>query len=157
RTAAQIQADITTLTARVTTLDNDVSAFPNTGGSLVAALAIHTDSTNVDTALKQATTDTAANGALTEEEGQAILAQIQTLEPIIIHALDGVIAKKPAFAALPIGGIPALVKQDIALLNTDTKAFENALVSIAPADVVPAANAIIANLDAAFARATAAY
>ncbi|EJD50706.1 hydrophobic surface binding protein [Auricularia subglabra TFB-10046 SS5] len=157
RSAAEIVADIDVLTTRVTKLDNDVTAFPNTGGSLVAALGIHTDSVNVDNALKQATTSTLATGPLTEEEGSTILGQFQVLEPIIIHALDGVVEKKAAFAALPIGGIPALVKQDISTLSTDTKAFENAILAIAPASHLADAQAIIDSIDAGFARAIAAY
>jgi len=38
RTAAQIQSGITDLSSKVTTLDNQVVAFPATGGSLLAAL-----------------------------------------------------------------------------------------------------------------------
>lgn len=157
RSASAIIADIDVLTTRVTTLDNDVTAFPATGGSLLAALQIHTDSVNVDNALKQATTDTLATGPLSEEDGAVILGQFQTLEPIIIHALDGVIAKKAAFAALPIGGIVNVVKQDINTLSTDTKAFENAILAIAPAAHLADAQAIIDNIDAGFARAIAAY
>lgn len=38
RTPEQLQTDIENLTARVTTLDNDITAFPDTGGSIFAAL-----------------------------------------------------------------------------------------------------------------------
>lgn len=65
-----------------------------------------------------------------------------------VHALDTIVAKKPAFEGLPIGGLTAVVKQDLALLyammplfgrrtkflvrSNDTKSFEDALVAIAP-------------------------
>jgi hypothetical protein len=48
------------------------------------------------------------------------LAQLQSIEPIIIDALNAIITKKPAFAALPVAGIPALVKSDLTILFNDT-------------------------------------
>jgi hypothetical protein len=38
RTVDQVKADIADISAKVTSLDNAITAFPLTGGSLVAAL-----------------------------------------------------------------------------------------------------------------------
>jgi len=57
---------------------------------------------------------------------------VQGLEPAIISTLDDIVDKKPAFVALPIGGIPALVLQDLENLSASTVTFENALISKSP-------------------------
>ncbi len=38
RTVAQVEADIATISTQVTALDNAITAFPDTGGSLINAL-----------------------------------------------------------------------------------------------------------------------
>jgi hypothetical protein len=71
-------------------------------------------------------------GAFSESDGQTIIQSVQAIQPTIISALNGIAAKKPAFDALPLGGVSALVKQDLATLGSDTMAFENALTASAP-------------------------
>ncbi|KZV85018.1 hypothetical protein EXIGLDRAFT_775951 [Exidia glandulosa HHB12029] len=155
-TVAQIQADITAIGARLATLENALTAFTSSG-DILGALGVHTDATNVDSAIKTAATDTTNTAAFSETDGAAILKAVQGIEPNIIATLNAVVAKKATFQGVPIGGVPTLVKQDLAALSTDTKAFENALLAKAPADLKSQANTIIAALDAAFATATAAY
>jgi len=158
RTVAAIEADLNTITTDVKKLDTDINAFPDTGGSLLAALAIHTDATTLESDLNKATNDTTATpGPLSETDAQTILGLVNTVSPIIQDALSKIVAKKPAFTALPIGGIPALILSDLKTLNNDTMAFEKALVAIAPADLIPTANMIISQINAAFASAIAAY
>lgn len=55
--------------------------------------------------------------------------------PVILDALTAIVAKKPAFQALPLGGVPALVKQDLGNLSASTEAFENALIASTPARI----------------------
>ncbi|KAH7102528.1 hydrophobic surface binding protein [Auriculariales sp. MPI-PUGE-AT-0066] len=157
RTAATILTDIADVQNKTSALDALVVAYPTSGGTLAGALAIHTAATTVDTAVKKLTTDTTATPSLTEAEGQSILTAFQNFDPIIVKTLNDVVAKKAAFAALPIGGIPALVKSDLNTLNTDTQAAESAILAITPADLVAAANVVIAHINAAFASAIAAY
>jgi len=38
RTVAQVQADIADISSKVTALDNAITSFPSTGGSLITAL-----------------------------------------------------------------------------------------------------------------------
>lgn len=74
RTVAQVESDIASISTQVTTLDNDITAFPNTGGSLINALvttlclpemthanrikkAIHTASTNLISTIGTTTSD----------------------------------------------------------------------------------------------------
>ncbi|KAF5366724.1 hypothetical protein D9758_006438 [Tetrapyrgos nigripes] len=182
RTVAQVEADLRNIATQVTTLDNSINAFPNTGGSLVQALAIHTSSTNLVPVVNSATTDVQVHfifdlllltdtetddyigffplqgtTGVTEADSQAILAIVNGFEPTIINALNDIITKKAALSALPIGGVPALVKQDLARLATATEAFGVALINKAPADLKAQATAIGTAINAAFSKAQAAY
>ncbi|KAJ7121565.1 hydrophobic surface binding protein [Mycena epipterygia] len=157
RTVAQVESDIATITSQVTTLDNAIEAYPLTGGTLLAALTIHSDATTLITTLNTATTDVTSTGPLAEADGRTILTSVEAIEPIILDALTDIVTKKPAFAALPIGGIPALILQDLKNLQTATVAFATALVANAPADLVAEATTVEDNITAAFTPAIAAY
>ncbi|KAJ7487852.1 hydrophobic surface binding protein [Mycena latifolia] len=157
RTVAQVEADIATISTQVTALDNAINAFPNTGGSLAAALAIHTDATSLETTLNKATTDVTSTGTVDEADGRTILNSVEAFEPTILDALKGIAAKEPAFAALPIGGIPALILQDLQTLKTDTINFSNALIANAPSDLKSEATDLTNNITAGFNTAIAAY
>ncbi|KDQ22163.1 hypothetical protein PLEOSDRAFT_1079640 [Pleurotus ostreatus PC15] len=161
RTVAQVESDIASISTQVTTLDNDITAFPNTGGSLLNALAIHTASTNLISTIGTTTSDVQSTGAFSEADGQTILNSFLAIEPVIDHALTQVCFSlnptKAAFQALPIGGIPALVKQDLGQLNSATTALANGLIASAPADLVAPSTSLRDRLVAAFAPAIAAY
>ncbi|KAF9459839.1 hydrophobic surface binding protein [Collybia nuda] len=167
RTVAEIQADIADISAQVTSLDQKITAFPATGGSLAAALidpfgkrtsqAIHSSSGTLVASLKKGTTDVTATGPVNEADGGAILSSVNAFEPTIQHALVGIVEKRPAFQALPIGGIPALVLQDLKDLNTNTVAFSDALITNAPDSLKGAATQLKDGIVAGFATAIAAY
>ncbi|GLB38903.1 putative hydrophobic surface binding protein [Lyophyllum shimeji] len=157
-TVADVEADISIIADRLTTLDNSITAFPSTGGTLAQALTIHSNSQNAITALNQGTTD-AQNVAplpISEADSRSILTAFETLEPIIEHILGGLITKKPAFDAL-LGGITGLVTQDLRNLDASFTAFENAICAGMPADLVGECEAVKGRIDAAFAAANAAY
>ncbi|KAF7289762.1 Hydrophobic surface binding protein [Mycena indigotica] len=157
RDVAAVVADIATITTQVTNLDNAIQAFPVSGGSLAAALGIHNSATALVTSLNTGTTDAVAAGPFTEEEGTAILASVEAIEPTILSALEGIVAKKPGFQSLPIGGLPALILQDLRNLQTATTAFADALIADSPEDLVERATAIRDGITAAFVPAIAAY
>ncbi|KAK1230748.1 hypothetical protein PQX77_006154 [Marasmius sp. AFHP31] len=157
RDVATVKADIAAISTQVTALDTAITNYPNPGGTLAQALAIHNSAVALDNSVKKGTTDTQATAAFSEADGQSILASVQALVPTIQHALQQIVAKKPAFDALPVGGIPALVLQDLRNLNTDTGAFADALIAKSPADLVTQANQIKTTIANAFATAIAAY
>ncbi|EJD51216.1 hypothetical protein AURDEDRAFT_159623 [Auricularia subglabra TFB-10046 SS5] len=155
RTVAQVEADLATIGNGVNSLNTALNSL--NAGNLLAALAIHTSAGNLANEIQTGTTDTTNTAAFSEADGTAVLNAVRGFQPNIITALNTVVAKKPIFQGLPVGGVPTLVKQDLALLNTNTKALENALTAKAPADLQSQAQALIAPIDAAFASATAAY
>ncbi|KAG7446292.1 hydrophobic surface binding protein [Guyanagaster necrorhizus] len=157
RTVAQVEADIADIVTQVDALDSSINAFPATGGSLLAALAIHSSATTLISTLQTATTDTTATDAFSEDDGATILASVEAFEPTILDALTAIVAKEPAFEALPIGGIPALVLQDLQGLNSATGAFSDALIAKSPADLVDQADEIKTTIGNGFDTAIAAY
>ncbi|KAG6901517.1 hypothetical protein C0995_010940 [Termitomyces sp. Mi166 len=192
---AQIETDINNniapnLSSLVTAIDN----FPTSGGTLTGALIIHTDAINLNNAIVATTNDVKAGsyprssflrfliviqfkGAacpVSDSDGQAILADIQALEPNIAKATSDIVARKAAFQALPLGGVPALVQQDLAQLKASTDALAAAFINCSPvrpllnpfdnrrtdddqASVVPAAQELQTEIDNDFAPAIAAF
>ncbi|KAJ7162791.1 hydrophobic surface binding protein [Mycena crocata] len=157
RDVATVKADIAKITTQLNTLDAAINAYPLTGGTLLAALTIHTDATNLISTLNTGTTDVTSTGPLAEDDGRTILTSVEAIEPTILDALTAIVAKKPAFQALPIGGIPALILQDLTNLKASTVAFAGALIANAPADLVDEATQLQNNIIAAFDPAIAAY
>ncbi|KAF4616312.1 hypothetical protein D9613_008375 [Agrocybe pediades] len=156
-TVTDIINDAHNISAQITTLDNAINAFPTTSGSLVAALGIHTDAVNLGAALNKELSDSLPKPGITEANGTTILDIAEGFEPIILDALNAFVTKKPAFQALPIGGIPALVKQDLINLNASMDMFDAQIISFVPPDLVASAEALKAAIDAGFATAIAAY
>ena len=87
---------------------------------------------------------------MSDADGTTLFNAVEAIAPIIEDALTGIVAKKPAFVgqyfnsflrsilyrtnviALPLGGVPALILQDLTFLNGNTTAFANALIANAP-------------------------
>jgi len=157
RTVSQVETDIASISGQVTTLDNAINSFPNTGGSLLAALAIHTDSTSLQSSLNQATSDINGTPPFSEADGQVIFTSVQSFEPKILDALKAIAGKRAAFDGLPLGGVSGLVKQDLANLRTATDAFADALIAKAPDDLKQQSTDIKNAVDVAFVSAQAAY
>ncbi|KAJ7578979.1 hydrophobic surface binding protein [Mycena floridula] len=155
RTVAQVESDLNNIHTQVSNLDTALTGFPASG--LAGALGVHTDATNLNTAVQSATTDTTATATFSEADGNTILGLVNTITPIISDVLNQLVAKKASFQALPLGGVPALVLQDLKNLNGSTILFANALIARAPADLVSASNQIKSSLLSAFATAIAAY
>ncbi|KAF9041541.1 hydrophobic surface binding protein [Panaeolus papilionaceus] len=157
RDVNQVKADIANIAAKVTALDGAITAFPLTGGTLLAALGIHNSAVALETTLQTATTHVTETGAVNETDGLDILNAVAAFSPNIQHALSEIIVKKPAFAALPIGGLPALIYQDLNKLKTSTGGFATALVTNAPDVLKDQANDLKDAALAGFDPAIAAY
>ncbi|PPQ69844.1 hypothetical protein CVT24_003183 [Panaeolus cyanescens] len=132
RDVDQVKADVADISTKVVSLDNAIAAFPLTGGTLLAALGIHNSAVALNTALQSATTNVIAAGVLGEADGLEVLNTVAGFAPNIDNALVGIVEKKPAFAALPIGGLPALIHQDLNNLKASTDGYATALVDNAP-------------------------
>jgi hypothetical protein len=97
---------------------------------------IHNDAVSLISALQKGTADASAStDPISESDGQDILNRIKAVNPTIFDALTAIVDKKPALAALPLGGIVPLVHQDLINLQSNTTAFSNALIVQAPVSV----------------------
>ncbi|KAF9254464.1 hypothetical protein L218DRAFT_951533 [Marasmius fiardii PR-910] len=123
RTVAQVEADETSISNRINALDNASNAFSNT-------LAIHNLTISLVATIDQATTDVNHLRKTSEHTRQSK----GSCQPFRT-GLNGLVTKKAAFQALPLGGVPGLIKQDLASLATATVAFENSIIAKAPADL----------------------
>ncbi|KAJ7862852.1 hydrophobic surface binding protein, partial [Mycena leptocephala] len=138
RWVVQLENDIRNIGAQITILDNNITAFPSTGPTLVQALVIHTDLTNVETALSTATTDLLATseGALSEGDAKAVLVLLEAIEPV----------------GTPISSVRALILQDLKTLQNDTDVFLEGIIAAVPPDLKAEAQAILDAIDDGFNR-----
>jgi hypothetical protein len=90
RTAATVLADLASIGTDLTTLTSVVNSY--TGG-LTEAITIATDDSTLDTAIKQATTDTKAAGAFSVADSASITAALKTLAPEITAGLSALASK----------------------------------------------------------------
>ncbi|KAG6839947.1 hypothetical protein C0991_010142 [Blastosporella zonata] len=161
-TVATVEADIGTISTQLTTLDNAINAYSATigVGTLLQALTIHSDAVTLGSTLDSTTTDVKCQAVATpisDADGQTILSLLLAFESTIDDALTKIAARQPAFAALPLGGVPALVKQDLSNLNASTNALETALIAVAPSVIQASSIALKTRINAAFATAIAAF
>lgn len=107
------------------------------------------------------------------------MASAHNLGPLVTEALNNFVSKRSAFYALPLNGVPALIRKDLGELSTSTTSLEDAFIAYTPVsssperiyltrrliysttttqdDLLSEANNIRAAIDAAFAAAIAAY
>ena len=183
-TVAEVEADLQTISTQTSALDNAITSFPNTGGSLLMALVrskrssariegyiitdqaltlqdIHSDAVELGSSIDQGTTDTnvcqiflhctveecfemmltyliqqgVPTKPFSNTDANVILLAVENIQPVILDTLTDIVAKKPAFAGLPIGGVTALILQDLQNLNASTSNLESALISATPVSV----------------------
>ncbi|KIJ36350.1 hypothetical protein M422DRAFT_51113 [Sphaerobolus stellatus SS14] len=157
RTVAAVETDLGFISGNVTSLNNAINAFtaPN---NLVAALNIHSGAVALEAAITQGTKDVVATGPVSEADATTIINLVKGIQPGIISALTNIVTKKPLFDnTTVISGLGSIVKSDLNTLNSDTSAFETALVNAAPADLKANATTIVTAINSAFAAAVSAY
>ncbi|KAJ6568853.1 hydrophobic surface binding protein [Mycena capillaripes] len=178
RTVAQLEADIKSIGVQVTTLDNDITSFPITSGTLVQVLVrlismfcsrcmrisrppfqgIHMALTNLANVITTANTEllSGPTGTLDEADAADVLAQLEAIEPTFLHALFEFSIKEPGFGSAVSAG-PALILGDLRTLKTDTDAFLKAIIAVVPTDLKEEATEILNALDDGFSGGIAPY
>ncbi|KAG6875817.1 hypothetical protein C0993_007273 [Termitomyces sp. T159_Od127] len=156
---AQIEDDINNKIApALAALLNSIDAFPTSGGNLTSALLIHTNALNLETVLGETVGDDHdAACPIGDADAQAILADLQGLLPNIQQSLTDIVARKAAFQALPLGCGPLLVEKALIDLSQGTDILLSSFITCAPADIIPDAQQLRSEIDAAFAPAIAAF
>ncbi|KAF8166491.1 hydrophobic surface binding protein [Pholiota molesta] len=154
---AKIEADLASMAKAVTTLNSAITSFPSTGGTLAQALTIHEETLSLAGSLKTTTGDVTATAAFSVADGTSILTTVKAIEPDILSALKEVIAKKAAFVALPVSGVPKLVYEDLMYLNGNATLLANGLIKNSPSSLVADATTVKTNIGSAMAVAISAY
>ncbi|KXN89779.1 hypothetical protein AN958_05319 [Leucoagaricus sp. SymC.cos] len=157
-TVPDILHDLAALKRNLVALDGAINSFPDSGGTLKEALAINDDSTAVKNAI-DATTPDAANvdTPISVDAANEVLAAVRDLQANINSTLTDIVAKKPAFDALPAGGVSDLVRKDLNDLNASNTALGDALIEITPSEVLDEVQKTRNEIGAAFADAITEY
>ncbi|KAF7426397.1 hypothetical protein PC9H_008765 [Pleurotus ostreatus] len=141
---------------QVGTLHAAIQGFPSPG-TLPAGLQIHMNATALVKGLDTWTTTTSTLGQFDAPQCREQLDIVKTFRPEIEGSLTGIVEKKAAIAALPIGGIVNLIKQDLGLLNAATEKFGNTIITACPADMQDEPKETQAKIAEAFKVAIGAY
>ncbi|KAL0570178.1 hypothetical protein V5O48_011783 [Marasmius crinis-equi] len=157
-TVKQVKADIAEISDEVKSLGNAISSFPDSGGTLLQALAIHNSAQKLISTINHGTTDINGTSTPSEDDSKDVLDAFHELAPSISSALEALVNKKAAFESLPFGQwVSGLVKQDLGQLADATKQFASGLVSKAPDDLESQAQLIADGISSDIATAQTAY
>ena len=120
-----------------------------------SALAINGAAGDLDNAIKQGTTDVKANTeTVSDADAQSIIDTLTGTESSVEKISTRLIAIEPNLEKIGVKGIAAGTLSSTA---TDTKAFSQALIAQAPSDKKAAAQSLADKINAALAKAVAAY
>ncbi|KAJ6554550.1 hypothetical protein B0H19DRAFT_1154019 [Mycena capillaripes] len=162
-TAEQTEEDISALTVDTNEYDSAINAFPASG--LVGALNIHNLAGIVESDIMVVASDTVPGGMsgspppweYSETDSGAIVSVVKVWEADLQTALTQLVGKQPSFAALPIGGIPALILQDLKNLNADVTTMGNNLVNAVDPAFQANVSMVFSSLQGSFETAITAY
>ncbi|KKP06471.1 hypothetical protein THAR02_01429 [Trichoderma harzianum] len=154
RDAATVENDINQrIGPQWTTLGNNINGYPESG--LQGAFNIHDGVQSLVAITDDATADIKAAGSFSEADGTTILTDLESLAPTFLGALSAIGDQAPAWGDLPGG--QAVILSDLHSLNASFIGFVNAMTAASPADLVPAAMSVGAQVAEGFNSAIAAY
>ncbi|KAF8348707.1 hypothetical protein F5887DRAFT_597295 [Amanita rubescens] len=151
-----LQTDMNKLAADVITLTNGIdSVGSGTGITLVQETAVYLQAQTVNGDLTNCVKDISGILDVTEAEANIILNIILGIVPDVLGALNALVQKKAIFSALYIP-VP-LIHGELVTLENSVLALGDALIPLAPLDLVQTATNIKAELKNGFDEAIAAY
>ncbi|KAH0522625.1 hypothetical protein TsFJ059_006447 [Trichoderma semiorbis] len=136
-----------------TTLSNNINGYPESG--LQGAFNIHDGVQSLVAITDDATANVNAAGSFSEADGTTILTDLESLAPTFLGALSAIGDQAPAWGDLRGG--QAVILSDLQSLNSSFIGFVNALTAASPADLVPAATSVGAQVADGFNNAISAY
>ncbi|KAL1979772.1 hypothetical protein VTN96DRAFT_5200 [Rasamsonia emersonii] len=146
-----VLTDLTTIGNDLTTLQKDITGWD---GSVLSAIPLLGDVTNVENAIKTAINDTDASAPFGASDSTSVTNEVLTLEPQITTTLNDLVQKEPQVAAI---GYTSQVQSSLTTLKNLTDQLTSALESKATSsDASTIANATT-SIDAAFSSAIAAF
>lgn len=152
-----IKADLLIVSSYVNALDKSVSALPSKGATIGQAIVINSNVQGLGALLDKGTKDIQSAPHFSEGDGKAILNSFRGSARILVDILSKLITKRATIKALPVPGITGLVRQGLEALHSRLGAFSNALMASEPNDVKGEVKKLMVSVDAAFAKAIAAF
>ncbi|KAJ4412951.1 hypothetical protein N0V82_008634 [Gnomoniopsis sp. IMI 355080] len=152
RDVATVLTNLENIDTQTETLTAAINAWD---ASLLGALGVQSDVTNLETAITDATTEAETEAQASSADSTTILSYVSdTLNPDIVAALDALTARESDFSALSLN---SLVLTDLETLQNDTDALGAALINVASSDTQAEAATLVSDIDAAFASAIAVF
>uniref|UniRef100_A0A8H7Y026 Uncharacterized protein n=1 Tax=Psilocybe cubensis TaxID=181762 RepID=A0A8H7Y026_PSICU len=154
-TLAQVNADVSSLSAFATTYDNDIIALPASSPSPSSLMQIHTDAQVLTISLAQLASDLKQSLPLPVNEDDLISLLITISDsyiPPITDALSEISLKKQAIASASIAAFPSIILDDLLTLNASNSNLETTFLT-----TFPGINCHTTVVDSAFAKAIAVY
>ncbi|OJJ67034.1 hypothetical protein ASPBRDRAFT_48569 [Aspergillus brasiliensis CBS 101740] len=153
RDAITVERDLNTRIApQVSTLANDVEAFPESG--LAGALAIHVDLQALIPTVDAVTADINNTGSLDEESGTTVLTTAQDVIGGLLRTLADLQNKAPSWPDM-LGG--QAVIRELESLNTAFDNLANSLITIETPPLNDQVTTLKNQIDSGFRTAIAAY
>ncbi|KAH6674509.1 hydrophobic surface binding protein A-domain-containing protein [Halenospora varia] len=142
--ALVVKRDTSTILSDISTIDFDVKALTSAvngySGGVFGALLVENAESTLGTFLR-------ATSQLSPADSNSIIAAVRNLRPGIQAPLTAIQNKKSQFAS---AGLTSAVQRNLATLKSDTDAFANALIAIAPADTHSQANGLKSEIESDF-------
>ncbi|KAG5652384.1 hypothetical protein H0H81_005180 [Sphagnurus paluster] len=143
---SDILNDIAGISSALNTFNNNVGAFPTTGGTLAKAyvrsiliapmISTHHNAGHPYECLGSRHLSQQGHYGrqrpLSYSNGLAVLKASQALKPVVAQSLSQTVAIQGALQALPGVNVQAYIAQDLATLSTGVSNFGAAMVGIAP-------------------------
>ncbi|KAI7776831.1 hypothetical protein LA080_004425 [Diaporthe eres] len=151
RTAAEIEADIATISSDLTSFNTAINAFT---GSLLQALSLLTSYNTLASAITAATTEVTSTGALAAAESATIYADVDSLTAQISDTLSDATAKQSVVAS---SGYTSSVCSALSTLSSDADAFFTALEGTIDSAYTSQVDALQATVASGFASTISTY
>ncbi|KXN91332.1 hypothetical protein AN958_01307 [Leucoagaricus sp. SymC.cos] len=153
-----VLGDMKEMKAHGLALRDLVKEFPETGGTLIKALAIHNDTAKLQFLVNRTAQDVKnVPLPISVEDGKKVLDTTDDIKPLLAEAMKLVVEKKPAFENLHIGGILSIVRLDLTVLHDSVVVLEDALINASPPELSETVKEIKTQIGAIFEEVVAAY
>ncbi|KAI8885977.1 hypothetical protein K501DRAFT_270225 [Backusella circina FSU 941] len=147
--------DLVAVSNQLTTVTNGVNSYTASKG-YIGALTVQSQESTLETKLSTAGTDCCkVTIVVSEEDANAVIAEIAPLTTQITTTLSTIVTKKPVFDSVAL--VTPLVKGDITSLHSKTVIIINCLLAVTPTDLLATAQGYANQIESAFQAAIAAY
>ncbi|KAJ8078055.1 hypothetical protein PM082_000260 [Marasmius tenuissimus] len=169
RDASTVKADIAIIDTEFNTMNDGVSFESGSvppgdreAGTWAVIEAFDNSTSALGFSLKNATVDTHASDAFSQDDGSSILLSIERTLPVINHAFNEMVKRKEDIKSvggelIEPGVMLQLMLQDMNDLNNDMSSFISSIAAKVPSSLVDQVNSINGSITSAFDKVITAY